>query len=801
MASAVKALMSNDLDVSKFVPYTIHSSAHNVRTDKGDVATVIRVAGVAHEAADDADIQSWHEVLSGLMRNLSSDNVAVYIHTLREPRNEYPGGVFDADFAGRLNDRYRDSLSGTKMMVNNHYLTLLVRGDSAANKLLSFGEKKTREKVAEKIDEANAKLDELTDTVLAALTRHGPRRLGMYEQAGVVYSEALEFFAMLINGEWQRIAVPKGAARYALTTSRISFGVDQLEIRTPTDRMLGAVLAVNEYQVERTEPGHLNLLLTLPFPYVLTQSFAILQRKSALDWMQKQQRLLINAGDAGDSQIADISGATDDLVSNRIVFGDHHLSLMVLAETPKELKERIAQARAALSESGFVVAREDATLEAAFWAQLPGNLSLRPRPAPISSRNFIGFTGFHNYPNGRVSGNQWGSAVTLLKTTSGTPYYFNFHLPPSSKKGLDEKDVDDRVAGHTLLLGPTGAGKTVIQTFMLAQCEKFRPTVFTFDKDRGQEIFIRAMGGKYSTLRNGHPTGFNPCSMEDTPGNRELLMQLVKKCVGGQFSPNQEREISEAVAGVYGMAFDERRFLNMMPFFDPTDPNGVAQRFRKWVSGGALSWVFDNEVDTIQFDGTRHYGYDTTDFLENDEILTPAVMYLFHRMEQLIDGRRFILNMDEFWKMLQDPFFEAKALDAVKTYRKRNAIAIFGTQSPADVLRASISRQLIEQCVTQLYLPNPKARRDDYLDGFNLTEREYDIIRHDMVEQNLRGFLLKQGANSTVCELNLRGFDEELAVLSGTAASVELCQRAVAQAGTDPENWLPVFQELRRSQR
>ena len=102
--------------------------------------------------------------------------------------------------------------------------------------------------------------------------------------------------------------------------------------------------------------------------------------------------------------------------------------------------------------------------------------------------------------------------------------------------------------------------------------------------------------------------------------------------------------------------------------------------------------------------------------------------------------------------------------------------------------------------MTQLYLPNPKARRQDYLDGFNLTEREYDIIRHDMVEQNLRGFLLKQGANSTVCELNLRGFDDELAVLSGTAASVELCQRAISTAGTDPENWLPVFQDLRRNQ-
>ncbi|MBS0174299.1 MAG: VirB4 family type IV secretion/conjugal transfer ATPase [Nitrospira sp.] len=800
MPAEVKPLMSNDLDVSRYVPYTIHSTEHNVRTDRADVCTVIHVAGAAHEAADDDDIQSWHEVLCGLIRNLSSERVAIYAHTLREPRNEYPGGVFDDDFAGRLNDKYRASLSGARMMVNSHYLTLVLRGPSVASRLLNFGVKKTRDSVAEAIAEADSKLDELADTVIAALSRHGARRVGLYNHNGAVHSEALEFLATLVNGEWQRMPVSKGQVKFTMATSRISFGVDQLEIRTPTTRKIGAVLAVNDYQVERSEPGHLNLLLTLPFPYALTQSFAILPRKQALDWMLKQQRLLINAGDAGQSQIADISAATDDLVSNRIVFGDHHLSLLVLADNPKQLAQRIAQARAALSESGFVVAREDSTMEAAYWAQLPGNLSLRPRPAPISSRNFIGFTGFHNYPNGKVSGNQWGPAVTLLKTTSGTPYYFNFHLPTSGRKAQDERDVDARVPGHALLLGPTGAGKTVIQTFMLAQCEKFRPTVFTFDKDRGQEIFIRAMGGRYATLRNGHPTGFNPCTLPDTPGNRDLLQHLVKKCVGGNLSPSQEREIAEAVAGIYGMEYAERRFLNMMPFFDPTDPDGVAQRFRKWVSGGSLHWVFDNEIDLIGFDNTRHYGFDMTDFLDNEEILTPAVMYLFHRMESLIDGRRFVLNMDEFWKMLKDPYFEAKALDAVKTYRKRNAFALFGTQSPADVLSSSISKQLIEQVVTQLYLPNPKARREDYLDGFNLTEREYEIVRHDMVENNLRGFLLKQGANSTVCELNLRGFEDELAVLSGTAATVELCERAVASAGIDPEKWLPMFQQLRRSQ-
>lgn len=804
MLSPKQSMMNQSRPLTDYIPYSTHVSPQNVRTHAGDTLTVIAIGGVAHEAADDGDIQSWHDALTGLIRNIADDDVAFWVHTVREPKSDYPGGEFEDGFAGRLNARYRDSLSGLEMMVNSHYVTLVVKGRSSGARFWSMAERKTRDSVVEQINDQGARLDELADTVMAGLGRYGARRLGLYEQGGVVYSEPLELFALLMNGEWQRVPVPRGAARFGMVTSRVSFGVDQFELRSPTQTRLGAMLGAAAYQVERTEPGHLNMLLTMPFPFVLTQSFAIFGRQKASDALQKQQRLLIHAEDTSGSQIADIGSALDDLTSGRVVFGEHHLSMMVLGDTQKELTERIALSRAALGETGFLVVREDECLEAAFFAQLPANFRMRPRPAPISSSNIIGFTGFHNYPHGSLRGNQWGPALTLLKTTSGTPFYFNFHLPPSSKRGVDEADADDRVAGHTLLLGPTGAGKTVIQTFMLAQAEKYKPTVFTFDKDQGQAIFIKAMGGHYSTLKNGIPTGFNPCAMADNPANRSMVMQLVKRCIEGddhtfRFSPNREREVQDAVNGVYAMPFETRRFSSILEFFDPTDPDGNAARFRKWCAGGSLGWLMDNPTDTIQLASGRHFGFDVTDFLENAETRTVTVMYLFHRMEQLIDGRRFILNMDEFWKMLMDEYFEAKALDAVKTYRKRNALALFGTQSPSDVLRSGISRQLIEQCVTQLYLPNAKATREDYIDGFKLSQREFDIVRKDMVEANLRGFLFKQGANATVCELNLRGFDDELAVLSGTATSVELAQRAMAMAGTNVDDWLRLFHEMRRA--
>ena len=112
----------------------------------------------------------------------------------------------------------------------------------------------------------------------------------------------------------------------------------------------------------------------------------------------------------------------------------------------------------------MLVAREDLALEAAFWAQLPGNFPLRPRKAPITSRNLAAMAPFHNYPLGRADGNHWGEALTLFITSARSPYYFSLHASdPKDPDGGSRKDT-----GHTLICGPTGSGKTVFIGFLVA---------------------------------------------------------------------------------------------------------------------------------------------------------------------------------------------------------------------------------------------------------------------------------------------------------------------------------------------
>jgi type IV secretion system protein VirB4 len=170
------------------------------------------------------------------------------------------------------------------------------------------------------------------------------------------------------------------------------------------------------------------------------------------------------------------------------------------------------------------------------------------------------------------------------------------------------------------------------------------------------------------------------------------------------------------------------------------------------------------------------------------------MMYLFHRIGALVDGRRLVVDIDEFWKALDDDAFLSLAQDGLKTYRKQNAFMVFGTQSPADALRSKIAHTIVEMCATKIFLPNPYGAERDYVDGFGLTRQEYRLIREELTAESRR-FLVKQGHNSVVVELNLDRMDDELAVLSGRAETVELLDRVRAEYGDDPAVWGPIFHE------
>ena len=163
-------------------------------------------------------------------------------------------------------------------------------------------------------------------------------------------------------------------------------------------------------------------------------------------------------------------------------------------------------------------------------------------------------------------------------------------------------------------------------------------------------------------------------------------------------------------------------------------------------------------------------------------------------MEELVNGERLIYVISEFWKALDHEVFSEFAKQKQKTIRKQNGLGIFDTQSPSDVLRHPIGRTMVEQSVTKIFLANPEAVREEYVEGFGLSEAEYGIVR-TLGAQGGRRFLVKQGHSSAICELDLAGMEDFVTVLSATTDNVVLLDEIRARVGDSPSDWLPILAE------
>lgn len=777
--------LARELDPRAALPYARHVTDRIIGLDTQALMLSFQLDGASFETADIRDLNDWHAKLNGAWRNLADDRLAVWHHLVRREQRGYPEGRFRSAFAADLDGRYRTRLGATRMFVNELFVTLVLHpGHEAADRAGAWFARTRKAPMLDAEDEAVKRLEDAGRDLAQYLGRYGVRPLGLYERDGLWFSEPMEVLRLVLTGRRERVPLIRGHLGSAIYTARVIFGREALEIRDAAEARFAGIFGVKEYPAV-TRPGLWNGLLSARFPFVASQSFSFLSKAAARAVMERKQNQMLSARDRAASQITGLGDALDDLMSGRFAMGDHQASVLVYGDDPHALANNLSAARAMLADSGLVTAREDLALEAAFWAQFPGNFSRRVRPAAITSRNFAALAPFHTHPAGRADGNHWGAAVAVLRTSAGSPYHFNFH-------------VGD--LGHTVICGPSGSGKTVVQNFMLAQLEKLGPQMVVIDKDRGAEIFVRACGGTYLTLRNGEPTGFAPFkALTLSPANCAFLGALVRQLVGAGDRPlsvQEERAIDDAVLALWPLPAEQRSLSALRTLLGQRDASGIGARLEKWCRGGAFGWVLDNEADAIGLDD-RFLGFDMTHVLDNAEVRTPMMMYLFHRLAALVDGRRLVIDIDEFWKALGDEAFRGLAQDGLKTYRKQNAFMVFGTQSPADVLRSPIAHTILEQCPTKIFLPNAHAAERDYVEGFGLTRREFALVREDLAPES-RQFLIKQGLNSVVAELRLDGLDDELAILSGRTETVDLLDRIRARVGDDPAQWLEPFHQERR---
>ena len=780
MASAAlsprEAISTRENSVGDRLPWSHHVDDFTVATRDGMLCQFVHLAGLPFETVDTDDLNYRHAIRETMLRAIASPHFGIYHHIVRRPVSAVLPGEATNAFNREIDTAWRARLAAKQMFVNELFLTVVRRPLRGRTGLLDGVADLFRSKGAGDDLVGLRDLHTAVDAMLRSLAPYGARRLGVYATKTGDCSEALEFLSFLYNGELRPVLLPRADIGHYLPHRRVSFGVDAIDLSgaTAAERRFAAMLSIKDYP-PATAPGLLDNLLRLPHEMVVSQSFGFVDRTAALGRMNLALRRMRATDDDAMSLRTDLSQAKDNVAAGRSGFGEHHLSVQVRVPELSSLDTAVADVLSSFTDLGLIAVREDVAMEPVFWAQFPGNFKDIARRSLISTGNFAAFASLHNFPVGQASGNHWGDAITVLETTSGTPYHFNFH----------SGDL-----GNFTVIGPSGSGKTVVLTFLLAQASKLNPRTVYFDKDRGAEIFVRATGGTYSVLRPGHPTGFNPLALPDSPGNRRFLVEWVERLLGGGLDA-ADREL---VAGAVDANFDQpaqfrrlRYFRELLAGANRPTAGDLAHRLGAWLGDGERAWLFDNEVDALDIDATS-IGFDMTTILDDATSRTPAMMYLFHRVEERLDGTPTIIVVDEGWKALDDEVFVSRIKDWEKTIRKRGGIVGFATQNARDALDSRIGPAIIEQAATQIFMPNPKAQSADYRDGFGLSEHELDLIRS--LPDTSHCFLVKHGNDSVIARLDLTGLDRILTVLSGRESSVRRLDELRARLGDDPADWL-----------
>lgn len=785
MKTPARNLSKLDPRAGDRLPYAGHVNDHTLATRTGELIQMIQLDGIAFETADSETLNHMAAVRDVIMRGIANSNLMLYFHVIRRQVAAELGGRQPEGFARDLDVAWQQRLRGKQLYINDIILMMVrrpARGKVGfVERLTKWGSGKRNgaERLAEQARELR-ELDAARTYLMSALNRYGPRALERYQGTGGMCSEPLEILSALYNAELQPVLEPTGDAGHYLPYKRISFGLDALHLKgasADTSRF-GAIVSIKDYPAN-TVPGMLDNLLRLPHELTLSESFAFVDRQIADERISLALRRLRAASDETSSLRQGLLGAKDELTGGAAAYGEHHLTVHVRAESLPALDAAVADVQASLADIGAVAVREDLNLESAFWGQFPGNAGFIARKSLVSTANLSGLISLHGFPIGVPAGGPWGEPITVLETTSSTPYFFNLH----------SGDL-----GNFTLIGPSGSGKTVVLNFLIAQSQKFEPRTFFFDKDRGAEIFIRAIGGHYDVLRPGTPTGFNPLQLPGNATNQAFLRQWLSQILtpaGGQLTADENAILASAVEANFDQPPEHRqlRYLFELLAGGARPIRGdMASRLAPWYGAGEHAWLFDNAQDHLNLD-TRTAGFDMTALLDNPVLRTPAMMYLFHRVDERLDGTPSMIIIDEGWKALDDEIFVHRLKDWMKTIRKRNGLVGFATQNASDAIESKIAATIIEQSATQMFMSNPKAQASDYCDGFGLTEHELDLVRS--LPEHLRCVLIKQGGNSVVARLDMADMPDAITVLSGRETSVRKLDELRCNHGDAPSDWMP----------
>lgn len=789
--------LKSESNFEKLIPFSTIIDDGIVITKDYLLVSTFEFDGISFECEDDDDLNQKNNLLDMFFKSFSNEPVSFYFHNARIKTENSLKAKFDNDYLQEINDKYYESFKGSFLYQNRLFISIIYSPISKLNRKV-FSQNSVKQKQA--LFQGYLKNHkEYLSRMEQNLKGFSPILLKNYEKDGCLYSSQLEFYNYLIGGRFIPTRVLKTQISNYLTGSAntIFFSNDTGQINYNDEKnKFFRIIEIKDYS-SQTYAGMLDVLMYLNCEFTLTQSYEPLANIEAKSALNKQRKQLIASEDDALSQVADLDIALDDLASGNVGFGNYHFSLCIYGDSLEECRINVNDAISLLNDLGLMVTTASIALPAAYFSAIPCNFKIRPRINLISSLNFSSLIALHNFEKGKKDKNCWGDAVCILKTPNKSPYFLNFH---QSNKNKD--DFGELFLANSLIVGQSGGGKTVFMNFTFNQMMKYadkdtfpdstpldkrKLTAFYLDKDYGAKGNILASGGRYIEIKNGVPTNFNPFMVESTPENIRALKSLITILVtrkGEKLNAKEEKKISDAVEFIMREFKKEERKYPISLLLenlteDVNDDNSLKSRLMAFKKGKQFGWVFDNEYDCLDFpDSIRIYGIDGTEFLDDKDVNGILSYYILWRVMSLADGRRFILDIDEAWKWLENPIVADEVKNKFKTIRKQNGFLRLATQSVVDFLKLPIAEAIIGQSATIIFLPDPKAMEEHYVKGLNLSYEEYEIVKNFKNRQ----FLIKRQGESVIAMLDLQSLGKEnLMILSTGSTYIELVDKIFSQ--------------------
>jgi len=578
-----------------------------------------------------------------------------------------------------------------------------------------------------------------------------------------------------------------------------TFGKDYVVYHNSHHRQFAAFLSIKAYP-EETDFNILENLMSTQIRFNVIHHIAVRNKERAKEEIKTRMERWKTLSSFGSWVHRDLADFATGLEAGAYEQCSHIFSICVFGETPEEVERGVYLLQQALAKSYVSTVRENAHTEAVFWAQFPDYEEFnKPRQVLVSSTTIADFINFGSKNQGNTRCSFGDAPVSFFKTPDGQNYAFTFHPEP-----------DDAVAGHTLVIGGSGKGKSVLMSYLAMCCLKYHGSregnplkSIIFDSLKGMKIPVSAFGGDYINFEV-EDIKLNPMQLPDNPENRRFLERWIEALVEGT-DDNEKQLINAAIRSNYEtLELPERSLDAIRDAFGIENNNAktgratLATRLKKWLpskedntkSPFPYGMFFNHKEDAMNFKN-RTVGFDMTNVLKNDMLLAPLTSYIFHAFSNHVSENPcpHLCVMDEAIKFMESPFMRPFISMALLEWRKRNGVFIAAVQDIGLMMGKPQIEELLKHFQTYIIFQNPTAGEEDYIgskqkSGIGLTKEEFQWVKANTGGRQI--MVKRKDGSSVILDVDLSNLQQHLVLLR---SEQELVRRAEKFMKEYPDQW------------